>query len=85
MSEPEGFVWGTTGSAGVGYKGSRPIPLGKKGKGRASRVRSYRVTVRRLSDGKELTRDLVPAYRSRKTWIGLMGDAKEEMIKELGG
>lgn len=77
-----GFLCGTSGSSG-GQPRGEPAPAGHKGQGRAATCRSYTVKVKRVSDGKELSETLAPAYRSKKVWKRLAVEAQRRLIGKL--
>jgi len=79
LDKVDGFSCGWTGSSG------RHIPsaLGKKGQGRAATCRTYTVTVKRLSDGKTLSRTIGPAYWHKKMWSAMLLECQDRLIKEL--
>lgn len=96
LAQVDGYSCGISGSSGGTLAGfqraaraaGRPVPsfwTGTKGHGRASALRSYTVTVKRLSDGAEVTRTTPPGYHSRDEWRRRCLQLQEELIAELGG
>jgi hypothetical protein len=94
LDEVKGFSCGWSGGSGgtlSGFQRSarrRGVPeptkiTGRKGQGRADRLRICTITVKRLSDGKTLERSSEPGYHSRKEWKATALALQKDLIKEL--
>ena len=97
MNLPEypGYRSGWTGSSGgtlagfqrVARSQGEPEPTrveGRKGQGRADRLRAYWVTVTRVADGASLTRCVGPAYWPKKRWSKEVLAAQRALLARLG-
>lgn len=95
MIRVPGFSCGYVGSAGgslsgfqrVARKAGRPVPTsvtGKKGQGRADRLRSYTVHVVRESDGRRLEKTVGPGYHNRAHWQEARASAQRDLLEQLG-
>jgi len=91
----KGFRAGWGGSAGGSLSGfqrvarsrGEPEPTtvtGKKGQGRADRLRDYTVHVVRTSDQERREMTIGPGYHSKKVWQQKQEDAQKTLMRQLG-
>ena len=73
----EDCEYGWNGSGG----GSRSALFGKKGQGRADRIRSYTVWLEH--DGRRVARTVGPGYDNKKGWQRRREEAIQEILAEL--